>query len=181
MRPFLILCTFTSLCLSAFAGDKSIDAQIDAATLVKVGQMAPDFACKTIDGRPFKLSDQKGKVVILYFFASSAPFSITEMKYLETDVFQKLRDRDDFLMLGIGRGHEREAVMKIGGKNGLTFSLADDANSEVSGRYFSKFLPRTVVLRRDGTIGHLSHGYHEYGGVVALQAVLEKELGAAAR
>ena len=120
-------------------------------------------------------------MVLLYFFASSAPFSITEMKYLESEVFQKLRDRDDFVSLGVGRGHEREEVMKIGGKNGLTFSLASDAQSEVFGRYFSKYLPRTVVLRRDGTICHLAHGYHEYGGIVALQAVLEKELTAAAR
>lgn len=181
MRLFLILCTFTAFCVSSFAGDQSIDAQIDAATLVKVGQMAPDFACKTIDGRPFKLSDQKGKVVLLYFFAASAPFSITEMKYLESDVFQKLRDRDDFVMLGIGRGHEREEVMQIGGKNRLTFSLADDAKSEIYSRFFLKYLPRTIVLRPDGTICHLAHGYHEYSGIVALQAVLQKELGAVAR
>ena len=179
LYPALIAHLF--LCFPVFAGDKSINAQIAGATLVKEGQQAPDFSCVMLDGRSFELSAQKGKVVLLYFFASSAPFSITEMKYLESEVFQKLREREDFVMLGIGRGHQRDEVVKIGGENKLTFPLVQDTKEEIYRSYFSKFVPRTVVVRRDGTIAILSHGYKEYEGIVKLQAALEKELSAKGR
>ena len=176
---FLVLQVF--LCAPAVAGLKSVSEEIAAATLVQVGQEAPDFACKRIDGRPFILSELRGKVVLLYFFASSAPFSVTEMKYIESNVFQKLREREDFVMLAVGRGYERDEVVKIGGKNGLEFPMVHDPKSEIYGKYFSKFVPRTVVLDRDGKISFMANGFHEYDGIVDLQTVLAKELGAQGR
>jgi hypothetical protein len=52
-------------CTSVSAAGNDLDQSIAKATLVKVGQAAPDFTCTTIDGRTFRLSDLKGKVVVL--------------------------------------------------------------------------------------------------------------------
>ena len=44
-----------------------------ATELVKVGSVAPDFTMQTIDGKPFSLSELKGRVVVLDFWASWCP------------------------------------------------------------------------------------------------------------
>ena len=44
------------------------------------------------------------------------------------------------------------------------------------GLYFSKFVPRTVVVRKNGSIAYLANGYHEFEGISRLQAVLAEEL-----
>jgi peroxiredoxin len=153
-----------------------VDQEIAAATLVKKGAEAPDFTCTTTDGRKLTLSELRGKVIVMYFFASSAPACFTEMKYLEKAVHQKLHDRQDIAVIGIGRGHTREEVVVLGGKNGLTFPLAADADKAVYNRYFSAFVPRLVVVDKKGHICHLQSGSRDYDGIVELVFVLEKEL-----
>ncbi|MEZ5385144.1 MAG: hypothetical protein R3F13_06485 [Prosthecobacter sp.] len=54
--------------------------------------------------------------------------------------------------------------------------MAADPQAEVYSRYFLKFVPRLVVVRRDGTIGYLRSGYREFENIVELQAVLQREL-----
>lgn len=158
-----------------------VDQEVRSATLVSLYEKAPDFTCQTTDGREFKLSAMRGKVVLLYFFASSVPFSFTEMRYLETEVLQKVGKRDDFAILCIARGHMRDEVVKMAGEKKLTLPMAADPAQECYGRYFSKFVPRTVVVRKDGTIAFLASGYREYEGIVALQAVLARELAVGER
>lgn len=176
-RLFLRLFAFLSVCAACAHADDSLDSQVAQATLVKAGAAAPDFTCQAIDGRSFALSAQKGKVVVLYFFSTSVKASITEMKNLEKEVFQKLRERDDFQLIAIGRGHTREDLVKVGGENRLTFPLVADPQAEIYGRYFTKFVPRMVVVGRDGSLASLTSGYLEFAGILRLQSTLEQEFG----
>jgi peroxiredoxin len=156
----------------------NLDKDVKSATLHSVGDAAPDFACRTTDGREFKLSAQTGRVVLLYFFSSSNPACFAQMKYLENEVFQKLRRRDDFQMIALGRGHAREELVQIGGEHRLTFPLAADPKQEIFTRYFSKYVPRIVVVRWDGSVAYQASGA-DYEGVLRLQEVLARELAAA--
>ncbi len=170
--PVLVL----SLCLQFSTGSAAgadLDKSIASATLVKVGETAPDFTCKATDGRTFTLSALKGKVVVLYYFSTSVGACITEMKNLEKEIFQKLLNREDFQLIAIGRGHSREELVKAGGENKLTFPLVPDPKQEIYQLCFSQFVPRTVVVRKDGSIAYLASGYREFDGIVELQSVLE--------
>lgn len=169
----LMLCC---ACVMSARADDSLDSQVAQATLARTGALAPDFTCQATDGREITLSAQKGKVVALYFFSTSVKASITEMRRLEKEVFQKLRARDDFQLIAIGRGHAREDLVKLGGENQLTFPLVADPLAEVYGRYFTKFVPRMVVVGRDGTIASLTSGYLEFEGILRLQRTLDLEL-----
>jgi peroxiredoxin len=172
----LLLLLLTAASTASAQSDPDVYEEVAAATRVKKGEQAPDFTCKTTDGRQITLSQLKGKVVVLYFYAASAPASLTEMKYLEKAVHQKLRERQDLVILGIGRGHTREEVVAHGGKYGLTFQLAADPDQAAYRKYFSAFVPRMVVLRKDGQICHLQSGSREFNGVLELLTVLEREL-----
>ncbi len=164
-------------CLSSLLAETAIDREILATTMVQKELPAPDFTCQTSDGRSLTLSALKGKIVVLYFFsAKSLPACVSELIYLETEVFQKLRKREDFQLIAIGRDHTREELVKLGGENKLTFPLVPDPQQEIYARYFSKFVPRTVMLRKDGTIAYLGSGHHEFEGIIKLQAVLAREL-----
>jgi peroxiredoxin len=172
----LVMLTCFSHMQAQFSPDSDIDREIASSTHVSKGQEAPDFTCTTTEGSKFSLMAQRGKVVVLYFFASSAPACFTELKYVEKGVHQQLRGRKDFVLLGIGRGHTRDEVVRLGGQHGLTFRLAADEDQSVYERYFSAFVPRIVVLDRKGRVCHMQAGSKEYDGVVELMLVLQREL-----
>jgi len=157
--------------------ETAIDREILATTMVQKEHPAPDFTGQTTDSRSLTLSAFKGKVVVLYFFsAKSLPACVSELKYLETEVFQELRKHEDFQLIAIGRDHTREELVKLGGENKLTFPLVPDPQQEIYARYFAKFTPRTVVVRKDGRIAYLASGHHGFEGIIKLQAVLAQEL-----
>lgn len=172
----LIILGCLTRALAQFSPDSNIDREIASSTRISMGQEAPDFTCNTTDGAKFSLSAQRGKVVVLYFFAASVPSCFTELKYVEKGVQQKLRERKDFVMLALGRGHTREEVVRLGGQHGLTFPLAADEAQGVYSRYFSAFVPRLVVLDKKGRVCHLQSGSKDYEGVVELMLVLQREL-----
>jgi peroxiredoxin len=172
----LILLPLLLTCAANAPAEEELDKQVAAATLVEQFQAAPDFTCKTTDGRDFTLSAQKGKVLLLYFFSTSNAASITEMRYLEKEIHQKLKGRGDFQIIAIGRGHEREELVKLAGERQYTFSFVPDPKQEIYGRYFARFVPRKVVVRRDGTIAYLASGYKEFEGILQLQELLAREL-----
>ncbi len=175
LKLFVLLLTFSASTHGLRATEDDVDAKIEAATLVRAGQAAPDFTCQTTDGKTITLSAQKEKVVVLYFFSTSNAASLTEMRYFEKEIFQKIRDRDDFLLLAIGRGHTREELVKISGENKFTFAFAADPKQEIYQRYFSRYVPRTLIIRKDGTIAYLASGY-VYETFLRMQEALAREL-----
>ncbi len=174
--PVLVLLLANSLVPTPGHADDNYDKQVAAATLVQAGQPAPDFTCQVTDGRTLSLSALRGKVVVLHFFSTTVPASVLQMRELETDIAQKVKARDDLLIIGLGRGHTREELVQVGGENRLSFPLAPDPDANLFGRYFTKFVPRTVVIRRDGTLASLTSGYNQFTGTVKLQQVLDREL-----
>lgn len=175
IRLIALICFFQVAGASAqVAGD--LDRQIAEATLIQKGAAAPDFTCTTLDGRSFSLSGQKGKVVLLYFFASSVPFSFTEMRYIQKEIMAKLEKREDFTVLCIGRGHSRDEMVKISGENNLRLPFAADADAAIYRRMFTKFVPRTVLIARDGSIAYLANGSKEFEGIVKLQQAIQIQL-----
>lgn len=165
------------VCLLPSHAAADLDQDVKAATLVQLEQPSPDFTCRTTDGKDITLSTLRGKVVVLYFFSTaSVPACVSELKILEQTIFQPLHKRDDFVFIAIGRKHTREELVKIGGENKLTFPLAPDLQQEIFGHYFTKFVPRKIVVRKDGSIAYHASGQQDVDGMLRLLAVLEREL-----
>jgi len=130
--------------------------------IVHVGDMAPDFTCKQEDGKEIKLSDLRGKVVMLQFTASWCGVCRKEMPFIERDIWQK-HQSDDFYLIGIDRDEPIETVKKVREATGVTYPLALDPSAEIYCKYAlrSSGITRNVLIDREGRIVKLTRLYNE--------------------
>lgn len=130
----------------------------DETTLTKLGQEAPDFRVTTLAGETYSLSDLRGKVVWINFFATWCPPCNEEMPELEKQVWQAFQG-DDFTVLSIGREHTVVELIPFKAEKAVSFPMAPDPERKIYSLYAEKFIPRNVLVDREGKIVHQSRGF----------------------
>lgn len=126
------------------------------------GAPAPDFELADISGRMHRLSDYRGKVVIINFWASWCPECIEEMPSLD-GLYAKLR-KQDLVVLGIASDRKKEPVLEVLRKVPVTYPLLPETNGGVFIRKYTVLgLPTTVVVDRAGTIAERFVGRTDFG------------------
>ena len=109
----------------------------DKGYIVQVGQQAPDFELTTTEGKTFRLSDQRGKVVMLQFTASWCGVCRKEMPHIENEIWLPLKDKD-FVLVGVDRDEPMDVVRGFAEKMKITYPLAPDSAARVFGLYAKK-------------------------------------------
>jgi thiol-disulfide isomerase/thioredoxin len=122
-----------------------IDARPDWAAIP--GEMAPDFSYTLADGT-HKLSDLRGKLVIVNFWASWCLPCVEEMPTLDA----ARRTNPDLVILAVNRNESTEAISAFAPKVGVSFPLITDRDGAIGERYGVVNLPTTFFINRDGTI-----------------------------
>lgn len=150
------------------------DPAYKPGTLTRLGNPAPDFSLKTLDGTPLQLSEQRGNVVLLNFFATWCGPCQAELPHLQR-IWMEFRTNRTFRMLVIGREETAEKVSAFQAKHGFTFPLAADPNGSVFRQFASERIPRTYLIARDGTILFQCTGYYETE-LARLKALIRTEL-----
>ncbi len=144
---FIILIIIVTINISLFSQED------ERGFLVKIGQKAPEFSTKTIDGSTFNLADNLGKIVVLQFTASWCSVCIKEMPHLEKEIWQPLKNRN-FVLVGIDRDEPLETVIKFAKATKVTYPLLLDKGAEIFGLYANKDsgVTRNVVINANGEI-----------------------------
>jgi len=152
------LIAFFALLLSISAFSQSKD---DRAYLVKVGEQAPDFTMKMTNGRTVKLSDLKGKVVMLQFTASWCSVCRKEMPFIEKDIWQKHKSNPNFTLMGIDRDEPRETVLKFAKSIPVTYPIGLDPHANIFALYAAREagITRNVIIDKKGKIVFLTRLY----------------------
>lgn len=133
------------------------------ATLVKVGEIAPDFEVEMLDGQKVRLSELRGKVVMLNFWASWCSPCMKEFQVLGAKIVEPFVG-EDFVLLPVNREESREAVtkkMKAMKAEGKDFPVGLDLDRSIYSLYADAYIPRNFLIDREGRIAYLSVSYSE--------------------
>ena len=152
-KKFILLVTLLTFTTCIFAQDEF--------TLVKKGDTAPDFSITLENGSVKKLSDLKGKVVWVNFFATWCPPCRKELPHLDKDVYQKLKDNKNFEVLVIGREHDWATLNKFKKENNFSLPFYPDAERNVFSKYAKQNIPRNFIIDKEGKIVIASTGFKE--------------------
>lgn len=139
------------------------NAQDDRGYLVAVGDMAPDVNLILEDGSTTKLSDLRGKVVVLQFTATWCPVCLKETPHIEKDIWQKLSSNDEFALYGVMLKNKQSDVAKLRALTGATYPMAIDTDGKVFHAFAKKDagVTRNIVIDRDGKIVFLTRLFDE--------------------
>lgn len=141
------------------------------------GGEAPDFSLPTLDGKTARLSDHRGKVVLIDFWSTTCDPCLAAMPHL-VEMYKKNKDRG-FVVLSISLDgpESRAQVSSVVHDRGMIFPVLLDEETTVTARYNPKReLPFTVLVGKDGSILRKRGGYQP-GDEAALETEVEKALG----
>lgn len=133
----------------------------DEFTLVKEGQKAPDFTFETAPGKTTKLSDYKGKVVWINFFATWCGPCRAELPHLQKEVFDPYKNNKNFVLLILGREHSWDEVNKFKTEQKLTMPFYPDPERKVFSLYANQNIPRNFIVDKEGNVVVSSLGFNE--------------------
>lgn len=131
--------------------------------IVRVGDVAPEMELELTDGQKVKLSDLRGKVVMLQFTASWCGVCRKEMPFIESDIWQKHKANPNFALYGIDRDEPVETVKDFAEKTGVTYPLALDPGADHFAKYAERKagITRNVLIDKEGKIVMLTRLYNE--------------------
>ena len=131
--------------------------------IVRVGDIAPELEMELTDGQKVKLSDLRGKVVMLQFTASWCGVCRKEMPFIESDIWQKHKANPNFALYGVDRDEPVETVKAFAEKTGVTYPLALDPGADHFAKYADRKagITRNVLIDKTGKIVMLTRLYNE--------------------
>jgi peroxiredoxin len=148
---------------SAIASILELASSSGPSVGIRVGNIAPEFETVTETGQPVRLSDMRGKVVLLNFWWTGCPPCRIEMPEFET-IYNERRD-EGFTVLAVNRGEAPAPILEFREELGVTFPMLLDTHSSITASYNVLSYPSTFVIDQNGII--LAR---HYGPVTAEQA-----------
>ena len=148
MKTFILTIFTTVLCAGAsYAG-------------VETGKPAPDFTAKDINGQIHKLSDYKGKIVVIESYNQDCPFCANhfkngDMQSLQADITGK--GGIWLLVNSVNPGHPSYRTAEAAKQEWTAYKIKatawlDDSSGEIGKLYGMKTTPQMFVITPDGTL-----------------------------
>jgi peroxiredoxin len=163
MRYIYIVLTllFVALCGTncSVIMDDMPESDYEKTTLVRVGDVAPDFTVELLSGESVTLSQLQGQTVLLVFFSSTCPDCLSQLNLLGG--LSDILDSEKFSLLTISRGEERKDVSTFVEQNNYSFAVGLDTDKSIYSLYATKYVPRCFVVDPLGRIVALSTDFDE--------------------
>ena len=115
-----------------------------------VGSPAPEIVLKDLQGRDVKLSDLRGKVVLVNFWATWCKPCKEEMPAMQAS-YDKLRDKG-FVVLAVNELEDTARVAEHIRTHGHTFEVVMDHNNQVANVYGVVGLPASFLVDPQGIV-----------------------------
>ncbi|HEX7079688.1 MAG TPA: TlpA disulfide reductase family protein [Gammaproteobacteria bacterium] len=144
LRSIVLLASSALLATAAVAADQ-------------LSGPAPDFTLRSRSGETISLSDLKGQVVMINFWATWCGPCRQEMPHLEA-LHQRYHDLG-FTLLGVNVEEDSRGVEAFLEETPVSFDILYDPANEVSELYGVIAMPSTVMIDRKGNLRFIHHGY----------------------
>lgn len=125
----------------------------------QIGDIAPDFTLKDLNGDTVTLSSLKGKKVILNFWATTCPYCKIEMPALNQFIKSH---KDDTVLLAIDLGETPSKVKQYLEGKGYVFTVLLDTDLSTIYDYQVQFIPMSYFIDKNGVIRAISNGAMTY-------------------
>jgi len=122
-----------------------------------IGRTADDFALKGSDGVNHRLSEYRGNVVMINFWATWCGPCREEMPPMDA-LYQRYKSLG-FVVLGVNIDDNRGAADKMVKQLGISYPILFDTDKSVSRQYKVNAMPTTIIMDRDGKVRHVHFGY----------------------
>lgn len=119
-------------------------------TVATVGEPAPDFTLVDMKGKSWTLSDLKGRVVFINFWATWCPPCREEMPSMQQ--LYDLLPKDQFTMLAVLNKDDPLLAVSFAEKLGLTMPILNDRANVAGQKYGLTGLPETYVVDKQGVL-----------------------------
>ncbi|MBQ5836640.1 MAG: redoxin domain-containing protein [Alistipes sp.] len=156
------------------ASAQTAQPSVESTTIVKEGAQAPDFTVEMFDGTKVTLSELKGKVVLVNFWATWCPPCRNELARVEKEIIERFKGQE-FVFLPISRGESKEKIAEFRNKMGYTFPMGLDTTQAIFKKYATNYIPRNFLVDREGKVVKASVGYDD-AEFAALVKLIEKEI-----
>jgi peroxiredoxin len=136
-----------------------------------VGKDAPDFALKTLAGANLRLSEFRGQVVLVNFWARWAGDSRQEMPALNK--INTIYERAGLVVLGVSidedlrRAHDFAEAMKV------SYPIMFDTGSDIGRDYLLEKMPMTILVDRSGVVRYSHVGFKSGDDRIYLEKIRE--------
>lgn len=131
--------------------------------ILNINDTAADFNVEMVNGEKIQLSDLKGKVVLLNFWATWCAPCIREFYEMPSKILEKYKN-EDFVFIPVAIGENKALVTKkmtyLKGKE-IVFNAGFDPDKKVWNKYAKGAIPKNFIIDKKGIIRFTSTGNNE--------------------
>ncbi|HEY0799897.1 MAG TPA: TlpA disulfide reductase family protein [Steroidobacteraceae bacterium] len=158
-----------------FAGSLILGAAMAALSFAAaptiVGKPAPDFALRGLDGRNLRLSEFRGQVVLVNFWARSDGNSRQQMPAL--DRINITYQRAGLVVLGVSVDDDLRRAKEFATSMGVSYPILFDTGAGIGKDYFLQKTPMTILVDRGGVVRYSAVGFKRGDERVYLDQIRE--------
>ncbi|MBY0309410.1 MAG: peroxiredoxin family protein [Phycisphaerales bacterium] len=128
-------------------GDDSVQHRL-------IGKPAPDFSTTTLDGKPWSLKDQRGKVVLLQFWSASAPRSVASLTIFNSMDIHYKEQKADAVIVGVNQDHPvlLEQSKATAAAKMAAYPMLADGDKAIGNALRVAVLPCTILIDKEGVV-----------------------------
>ena len=146
----MLFILFTSACLDTSDITTQPKSEKDAAESYALNKQSPDFEITLLNGTQFKLSEHKGEIILLNFWASYCKPCQWEMPAFEK-IWLKYQNQN-ILIVGIALSDTKTNIDKFLEEVNVTYPIAIDDQHEIGDLFQITSLPTTIIINPEGIV-----------------------------